>query len=684
MARYIPFPCHADMAPLDISYLFEDEKPAGKHGFLQVQGERFVFEDGTPIRFWGTNLSAGACFPEKPYAEKLAKRLASYGCNIVRLHQMDAEWGIPNIFQCRRGKRLSNTSTYDPESFDRLDYLIYCLKKEGIYVFLDMQTYRKYKEDDGARSTVLLKNNGAPYCLFDPTLIELQKEYMRALWLHHNPYTGIDYKDDPVFVMSDIINEACLYGCFDQEITVEPYVSEFRERFRLWCEENGYNVDTDALDVTDKTVPELNEFRDYLTHQYYDGMIDYMHSLGVKIPITGPNYTWKYMQSKVSQEVGDFMDNHSNLGEFLGWTEDGRYYRNWGFHERAEWGLGQNLRHRKLGKPFFNSEWDCTFPNKYRAESAILFASIGMLQNWSGFTNCVYAYSSFLENVGTVGKESSSCAIGGLGYREGLLSCWNDPAKTGMFYHGALITRREDVRPALNKIAVRVDEVETTNDCLPGGVTTLVKPAFDVAVELSQIGADYHGEFADAVPDDKCLVDLSSGEVRSDTGELYRSWEKRYGTVDTAKTKSVYGRLGRLDEIELNGMKVKCQNDYAVIAVSSLNNELDLENTDAMLLTAVGDVMNTDMKRSIAPDHKQKNDGMPPLMQMEDLGKAPILCEVIEAEVAIKTNRTNLVCWAVNAEGFFVGQSPIRYEDGYAVFNIGGQHSSIYYFIQAE
>ena len=75
MARYIPFPCHADMAPLDISYLFEDEKPAGKHGFLKAEGDRFVFEDGTPVRFWGTNLNSGACFPEKPYAEKLAKRL---------------------------------------------------------------------------------------------------------------------------------------------------------------------------------------------------------------------------------------------------------------------------------------------------------------------------------------------------------------------------------------------------------------------------------------------------------------------------------------------------------------------------------------------------------------------------------------------------------------------------------
>jgi len=71
-------------------------------------------------------------------------------------------------------------------------------------------------------------------------------------------------------------------------------------------------------------------------------------------------------------------------------------------------------------------------------------------------------------------------------------------------------------------------------------------------------------------------------------------------------------------------------------------------------------------------------------MQMEDFGEAPILCEVIEAEIAIKTEKRNLVCWAVNAEGFFVGQCPIRYEDGYAVFSIGGEASSIYYFIQEE
>ncbi|MBQ2827415.1 MAG: hypothetical protein IJF13_09325, partial [Clostridia bacterium] len=138
MKKYIPFPAYPDLAPLDISYIFEDEKPAGKHGFLTVNGDEFCFEDGTSVRFWGTNLNGGANFPEKPYAEKLAKRLAAYGCNIVRLHQMDSEWATPNIYQFTKGRRMKDTTTYDPESFDRLDYLIYCLKKEGIYVYLDM------------------------------------------------------------------------------------------------------------------------------------------------------------------------------------------------------------------------------------------------------------------------------------------------------------------------------------------------------------------------------------------------------------------------------------------------------------------------------------------------------------------------------------------------------------------
>ena len=76
MSKYIPYPFYADDVPLDLSFVYKNEKPAGKHGFLKVSGDQFVFEDRTAARFWGTNFNGGANFPEFDYAEKVAKRLA--------------------------------------------------------------------------------------------------------------------------------------------------------------------------------------------------------------------------------------------------------------------------------------------------------------------------------------------------------------------------------------------------------------------------------------------------------------------------------------------------------------------------------------------------------------------------------------------------------------------------------
>ena len=683
MSRFIPYPAYPDFAPIDISYLFESEKPAGKHGFLTVKGDNFVFEDGTVARFWGTNLNSGACFPTHAQAETLARRLAAYGCNMVRFHQIDAEWATPNIYQMTKGKRLTNTSTYDPESFDRLDYLISCLKKEGIYIYLDMMTYRKFKEADGARNALELSDRATPYCLFDPKLIELQKEYISTLWNHENPYTGLRYKEDPAIALTDCVNEVCLFGSFGHKLGVEPYTTEFREMFRQWCKEQGHTLDVDAVDLNSRLVPELIDFKILVTERYYGGMIDYMRSLGVKVPCTGQNFSWKYVQCKSAQHSGDFMDSHLNV-RFMRWNPGEKHSRDISLHEQPEWGCMRNARMRRFGKPFFTSEWDVTFPNRYRTESSIMLAAIGMLQNWSGYTIHTYAYTSLLEHMDILGKEVNSETIGNVGYREGIFSTWNDPAKFGMFYHASIITRRGDVQPAKNKYTIRVDECEADNDQAPGSLTEPSKKAFIASTELGQIGMDYYGEFENTVSDMEPLVDLASGEVRSDTGELYRNWKKCYGTIDTPMTKSVYGRLSRNGKIQLDGMSVNCTNDYAVIAISSLENDKDLAHSQSMLLTAVGRVENTGMKMSEAPDKFQPLDGKPPYMQMDDFGTAPILCEVIEAEIAIKTDQRNLRIWGVNSEGVYIGTMPITYEDGYAKFTIGKKSPSIYYLIQAQ
>jgi len=683
MSRMIPFPAYSDFAPLDLSYLFEKEKPAGKHGFLTVKGENFVFEDGTPVRFWGTNLNSGACFPEKAYAEKLAKRLAAYGCNLVRFHQIDAEWATPNLYQFTKGKRLKDTSHYDAESFDRMDYLIACLKKEGIYVYLDMLTYRKFKEADGVANASLLIDRAAPYCMFDPVLIQRQKEYCKVLWEHYNPYTGLCYKDDPAFVLSDAVNEVDLFGVFQRKIEVEPYATQFRQRYGDFCEEKGWTVDVENTDLNDNTDEKLNEFKIFLCEEYHREMFGYMRSLGVRIPLTGINYSWKYVQCKAAMRSGDFMDSHLNI-RFMSWNPGKKYCRHISQHEQPEWGAMRNARIRSFQKPFFTSEWDVTFPSAYRAESSLLLAAIGMLQNWSGYTIHTYAYTSHLSHMDILGKEVSSETIGSVGYREGIFSTWNDPAKFGMFYHAAIITRREDVQPSPNKVTVRIEDLNADQKQNPGTLTQPSKKALIASTELCRIGVDYEGTCPDAVPDNLPLVDLEKGEVLSDTGELYRSWKKRFGTVDTPKTKVVYGRLNTVGEIRLKGLSLRCDNDYAVIALSSLENDKDLSECDSILLTAVGKVENTDMKSSLAPEEIQPKDGLAPYMQLDDFGKPPILCEVIESEIRLDTKWTNLAVWAVNAEGLYSGRIPVRYEDGKALFTIGKDYPSIYYLIQAE
>ena len=55
--------------PVDISFVFAEERPAGKHGFLRADDDVFRFENGTKARVWGVNFNGGTNFPEHDYAE---------------------------------------------------------------------------------------------------------------------------------------------------------------------------------------------------------------------------------------------------------------------------------------------------------------------------------------------------------------------------------------------------------------------------------------------------------------------------------------------------------------------------------------------------------------------------------------------------------------------------------------
>lgn len=653
--KTIPYTLPWDDMPIDLSFLYEGEKPAGKHGFLQIKGDKFVFEDGTEAKFWGTNFNSAQIFPPHEQSEKVAKRLAKIGVNIVRFHQMDGEWSTPNIFQLTKGKNKPDTQSFDPESIDRLDYLIHCLKEEGIYVYLDLLTYRRFKTGDGVEAADQLRDAAKPYTTFNRRLIELQKKYIYDLYSHINPYTKLAYKDDPVIVLSEITNENDLWS---QDVTLEPYRTELEKLYRDWASGNNVKVPKEEVKF-DRRDAKFNDFFIEVTQNYYKEMIAYMREIGVKAPVAGTNWT-RNAAHLIAQDAGDFTDTHAYTSGGKGWRDRHGNFGNAPNVTSTNNMLPALAFYRLQDKPFFISEWDNPWPNEWRAESSILMASAGALQGWGGFTIHTYRYTHD-ENVDMIGKPITSGSIAGVYYRGGVFDTFNDPAKFGLFYHAALIMRRGDVKPASKTVSIKIDSPDDNR-----GKALLLTPEKH-RMETVIPGVTPKGDIIAST--DEVIVNQENGEVLSDTKELYRNLKKGIGWVDTPKTKAVYGFLGKEDEVAITDLNIDVKTDFATVAISSLTDD-PINSSPNMLLTAVGRAENTDSKYNETRT------------QQLDPGHGPILIDIIEASIKIKTDKKTLRVMAINPQGLLTGYIPSEYKDGYFSFEIGKEFQSMYYLIQ--
>lgn len=655
LKRTIPFTLPWDDMPIDLSFIYEKEKPAGKHGFLKAEGDIFVFEDGTEARFWGTNFNSAQNFPSHEHSEKVAKRLAKIGVNLVRFHQLDGEWSTPNIFQFTRGENKSGTLSFDPESMDRLDYLIYCLKQEGIYVYMDLLTYRRFETADGVESADKLSDAAKPYSTFNRKLIELQKRFNQELWTHINPYTKLAYKDDPAFALTGVTNENDLWT---QSISVEPYRGELEDLYRKWASERKVRVVNEQV-LFDKNDIKIQEFFTHITKEYYSEMILHMREMGVKIPISGTNWT-RNTAHLTAQVTGDFTDSHAYYYDFGLWRDGSKRFMNEPMTGVKNNMIPQLAFNKVQEMPFFVSEWDNPWPNEWRAESSVLLAAVGAMQGWSGFAIHTYRYS-LDENVDMIAKPVTGEALNGVYYRGGLFDTFNDPAKFGLFYHAALIMRRGDIQPAKTIVSIKPE------DLLQGRGDALLLTAEKHRVETVLSGMEPRGDII--VNPRKAVLDQKSGEVLSDTKELYRNLDRMFGWIDSPDTKAVYGFVGKEGDISLKDVKVNVKTDFATVAISSLTNE-PINRSTNMLLTAVGRAENTGSKYN---ENRT---------QVLDVGHGPVQIEIINATIEIKTNRRNLRVMSINPQGMITGYMPAEYKDGVFSFEIGREYQSMYYLIQ--
>lgn len=343
---------------LDYSHLLD--APAGRHGFVQARHGHLFFEDGTRARFLGFNVAARSNTPDHETAEKVASRFASMGVNIIRLHAADApvndepcSWA-----SCREAPLLDyaqgNGRHFNPEGLDRFDYFAAKLKERGIYLHIDLIVARDFIAGDGLDYPGDAGSCVKRFPMYNERMIELQQEYARELLCHVNPYTGLALIDDPAVVTVQINNEdSAIKGTMDTNARPEmqPYRDEVQQRFndflrmkyhtratlaKAWTHE-GVCALCDDEDPAQGTVrgvdggfyQSVNEptgdwnrqvsparYADFMefgilrNRQFYQMMKDFLHGLGVKVPIVCSNLL-AGAADVYGHTDGDLMENNS-------------------------------------------------------------------------------------------------------------------------------------------------------------------------------------------------------------------------------------------------------------------------------------------------------------------------------------------------------------------------------------
>ena len=212
---------------LDMSRFIE--APAGRHGRVVLsESGRLGFEKRPDQRvvFFGCSIAPhqvlGAWGRSKEAMRAWAEAVRRQGYNLVRPHFLD---------HYLTGASRTDLE-FDPEALDRFDYLVACLKENGIYLYLDaMTSWRGYKAGPGwsaQASAARFKSR----IFFDESVREHWKTGVRKLLHHLNPYTKTRLAEDPVVAVVLFFNEQNLnfYQAIDEGFTT-PWRAWLRKKY---------------------------------------------------------------------------------------------------------------------------------------------------------------------------------------------------------------------------------------------------------------------------------------------------------------------------------------------------------------------------------------------------------------------------------------------------------------------
>ncbi len=563
---------HPFYSPVDLSFMNENEIPAGKHGFLKASGEDLQFEDGTKARFWGTNIQAYTLFATSPSQMKThAKRLSQLGFNLVRFHHHDSGWVNPNIF----GNKAPDTKRLDRESLKLLDLWIKALKDEGIYIWLDLNVGREFTDKDGienfaeiAKGRNITPAKGFNY--IDDDVEALMKEFNEAYLNHVNEYTGLAYKDDPAIINVLLTNENDLTHHFGNALLPDKNVPVSNKKYMQLAEQFANDNDLSTNQTWRSWEPGPSKiFLNDLERSYNQRMINHLRSVGLKSGISTTN-SWGAMplSSLPALTTSDIIDVHS-YGRNNFFKSNPRYKDNF-----ISWiGAAQ-----VIGKPLSVSEWNVErFPDTFdRFSSPVYLAAISALQGWDALMQ--YGYSQ--QPLNNEGRPSN-------------YSTFNDPASMALMPAAALIYRQNHVSEAENTYSLSLTKEQFFGKRIDPSNAASIRTVIEQSKLLIKMPTVPELTWLDQAPSpedgieilnpDKDFIPEGQNFVQSDTRELTRDWNEGIYTINTAKSQIAMGWIGG-KIIILDNIEVDLLNKNAAVAVQSLDNN-PIASSDKILIS---------------------------------------------------------------------------------------------------
>lgn len=700
---------------LDFSMLTEERNPAGSMGRIIVNAKgRLAFEKAPEqaVRLFSFNVNPWllslSTMPKAGIA-KYAEDLARQGYNMLRIQGIDlfliACYRPPFQFRPHGAPgwlpQQVEDIQFNPTALDHFDYLLHCLKKNGIYVNLDLMN-RGFVNSQNPRSI----GGGSKRVLFDPMWRQHWKIVTEYLLNTPNRYTGIKLKDDPAIAFLEPLNEQD-YRFYDDEFlhNLRPLFQAFlKTKYRTaeamqnaWSnpQVNFENIpdiseamlrkgDIVAEDAGQFLMETMSEMTDWYFHTLrehgYPGLVTQwdmiMRCLEIpvraKMPVGAQHCYVSHPGGVPSKNLVEKSKESTiwpgkDMSIPQGSSLNSSYFRS-------------SAAIRFLDRPYLITEYSQSAPNRYRHERGLYFGAYAALQGWDSLA----AHG----NLGAVIQGLSSGPFCGFENPQ-------DPISRASEAVVALAWFRSDVTEALHTVELAVsDQLLFPKHFLSAigddyakmsmltkigitysgrnapGITAKVKPDWSVIPEAfsplatnqwfataSNQSAGRFPELLDqlrkrGIIDSQNRTDYSTRIYQSDTGEITLNGIEETMTVVSPRLEGAVIKKGH--PVNLKNLQITECSEPASVVVASLDRNKTVGESKHLLLIFATNALNK--------GETFENSSM---QLMVEVGQSPVLVKTARLGLKLRTLHPGAVeIYALHLDGTRMADIPARNNGG--------------------